>query len=192
MTLQYSDFDNDKNIEISNNKNQSNQSNQSNQINQTNQTNQSTDTRPKQNRFNKTIKKSPQIADLYNKIHNNATEENESSNKMGQFVPLEPATLSRNEPVTEQSQPWTNNIEERINNYSENYYRGSVPQYSINNNIGTNEQLLNKLNYVIQLLEDQKDERTNYVSEELILYTFLGIFIIFIIDSFSKATKYIR
>ena len=187
MTLQYSDFDNDKKIETSNNSNK-NPSIPSNPSNPSN----NTDSKVRQNRFNKTIKKSPQIAELYNKIHNNATEENENGDKMTAFVPLEPATLSRNEPVTEPSQVWTNNIEERINNYSENYYRGSAPQYSVNNLVGTNDQLLNKLNYVIQLLEDQKDERTNYVSEELILYTFLGIFIIFIIDSFSKATKYIR
>jgi hypothetical protein len=52
--------------------------------------------------------------------------------------------------------------------------------------------LLNKLNYVITLLEDQQDERTNNVTEEVVLYSFLGIFIIFIADTFVRAGKYIR
>jgi len=52
--------------------------------------------------------------------------------------------------------------------------------------------LLNKLNYMISLLEEKQDEKTNNVTEEVILYSFLGIFIIFVVDSFSKAGKYIR
>ena len=45
---------------------------------------------------------------------------------------------------------------------------------------------------MISLLEDQKDEKTNNVTEEVILYSFLGIFIIFIADTFVKAGKYVR
>ena len=41
-------------------------------------------------------------------------------------------------------------------------------------------------------LEEQKAEKTNNVIEEVILYTFLGIFIIFVIDSFARASKYVR
>jgi hypothetical protein len=52
--------------------------------------------------------------------------------------------------------------------------------------------LLQKMNYMITLLEDQQDERTNNVTEEVILYSFLGIFIIFIADTFVKAGKYVR
>ena len=44
-----------------------------------------------------------------------------------------------------------------------------------------NDVLLNKINYMINLLEDQQDERTNNVTEEVVLYSFLGIFIIFIV-----------
>jgi hypothetical protein len=57
----------------------------------------------------------------------------------------------------------------------------------------TNESvLLQKMNYMITLLEDQQDERTNNVTEEVILYSFLGIFIIFIADTFVRAGKYVR
>jgi len=52
--------------------------------------------------------------------------------------------------------------------------------------------LTEKLNYMIHLLEQQQDERTNNVMEEFILYTFLGVFIIFIADSFSRTGKYTR
>jgi hypothetical protein len=52
--------------------------------------------------------------------------------------------------------------------------------------------LIEKLNYMIHLLEEQQDERTNNVTEEVILYSFLGIFIIFIVDSFARVGKYTR
>jgi hypothetical protein len=52
--------------------------------------------------------------------------------------------------------------------------------------------MLEKLNYMINLLEEQKDERTNNVTEEVVLYSFLGIFIIFVVDSFARVGKYTR
>jgi hypothetical protein len=57
---------------------------------------------------------------------------------------------------------------------------------------GENGVLLEKLNYMINLLEEQQDERTGNVTEEIILYCFLGIFIIFIVDSFVRVGKYVR
>ena len=52
--------------------------------------------------------------------------------------------------------------------------------------------LVQKLNYMINLLEEKQDERTNNVTEEVVLYSFLGIFIIFVVDSFARAGKYTR
>lgn len=52
--------------------------------------------------------------------------------------------------------------------------------------------LLEKLNYMIHLLEEQKDERVGSVTEEVILYSFLGIFVIFLVDSFTRVGKYKR
>jgi hypothetical protein len=51
---------------------------------------------------------------------------------------------------------------------------------------------LEKLNHIIHLLEQQQDEKTETVMEELILYLFLGFFVIYIIDSFFRAGKYYR
>lgn len=53
-------------------------------------------------------------------------------------------------------------------------------------------ELMKKLNYMIHLLEEQQDEKTGNVAEELILYLFLGIFVIFVVDSFARAAKYTR
>ena len=53
------------------------------------------------------------------------------------------------------------------------------------------EKMMEKLNHLIHLLEEQQDEKTN-ITEEFILYCFLGIFVIFTVDSFTKAAKYIR
>jgi hypothetical protein len=55
-----------------------------------------------------------------------------------------------------------------------------------------NDTILKKLNYMIHLLEESHDEKTGHVTEEVILYCFLGIFIIFIVDSFVKVGKYSR
>jgi hypothetical protein len=52
--------------------------------------------------------------------------------------------------------------------------------------------LLEKINYMIMLLEEQQHEKTSNITEEFILYTFLGVFIIFIVDSFARSGKYIR
>lgn len=54
------------------------------------------------------------------------------------------------------------------------------------------DELLKKINYMIHLLEEQKDVRTGHVTEELILYSFLGVFVIFVVDSFARAGKYVR
>jgi hypothetical protein len=56
----------------------------------------------------------------------------------------------------------------------------------------TNQVLIDKLNYMINLLEEQQDERTNNVTEEVILYSFLGVFIIFVVDGFARVTRYTR
>jgi hypothetical protein len=69
----------------------------------------------------------------------------------------------------------------------------SGPMQSYNSNMSdTNHVLIDKLNYMINLLEEQQDERTNNVTEEVILYSFLGVFIIFVVDGFARVTRYTR
>ena len=52
--------------------------------------------------------------------------------------------------------------------------------------------LAEKLDYMIMLLEEKKDEKTENVTEEVILYMFLGVFVIFVLDTFVKTGKYHR
>jgi len=54
------------------------------------------------------------------------------------------------------------------------------------------DKLMEKINYMIHLLEEQQHEKTSNITEEFILYTFLGVFIIFVCDSFARSGKYIR
>ena len=79
--------------------------------------------------------------------------------------------------------------------YASDYYRQYVPSFNQNDTSSqpiNKNQLLEKLNYMIHLLEEQKDEKTGHVMEEVILYSFLGVFIIFIVDSFARVGKYTR
>lgn len=55
-----------------------------------------------------------------------------------------------------------------------------------------NNKMTEKMNYMIYLLEQQQHEETNHITEEFILYTLLGVFIIYIVDSFSRIGKYTR
>ncbi|ADX05928.1 hypothetical protein 162322510 [Organic Lake phycodnavirus 1] len=52
--------------------------------------------------------------------------------------------------------------------------------------------LLNKINHILELLEQQKEVKTNQKNEEIVLYCFLGLFILYIIDSFVSIGKYSR
>jgi len=52
--------------------------------------------------------------------------------------------------------------------------------------------LMEKINYMIHMMEDQHNEKTNNITEEFILYTFLGVFMIFLVDSFARSGKYTR
>ena len=56
----------------------------------------------------------------------------------------------------------------------------------------TNDKLLEKMNYLVHMMEEQHNEKTSHITEEFILYTFLGVFIIFVVDSFNRTQKYVR
>jgi len=74
-----------------------------------------------------------------------------------------------------------------VDNY--NQYTQSIPT---RNNYDSNNELLKKLDNILYLLEEQKEEQNHLITEELILYVFLGVFIIYVLDSFVRAGKYVR
>ena len=99
------------------------------------------------------------------------------------------------------------NFENLPSTYASQYYQQYVPlSYSgkqqqnqgefngsgSNASPGSKDDLMQKMNHIIQMLEDQQDEKTGSVTEELILYCFLGVFVIFVVDSFVRAGKYVR
>lgn len=143
--------------------------------------------------------------------------ERESMQNLGSF---DAATKPEYSPDLGNSpSPMGNNDDLDLNNFKTNYgtdksieeyYKKFIPNYSSANNAHGerscpyttanaqplqsygNDVLLSKLNYMINLLEEKQDERTNNVTEEVVLYSFLGIFIIFIVDSFTRVGKYVR
>ena len=165
-------------------------------------------------RMTKTLKKYPSIQSYtedniqkkvdFNKVNqvmkamNNLPNQHEDNN-LGDFQPLPPpisagvqSTILRENMSSMTSMP-TDYIPPTppIYNYPNQNYS--------NNHIANNFQetpekdvLMDKLNYMIHLLEEQQDEKTGNVTEEVILYSFLGIFIIFIVDSFYYVGKYTR
>ena len=48
---------------------------------------------------------------------------------------------------------------------------------------------MEKLNYLIHLLEQQQKEQTSGGTEEILLYCLFGVFIIFVIDAFARFGK---
>lgn len=89
------------------------------------------------------------------------------------------------------------NFENLPSTYASQYYQQYLPysqqqQQQINASSGSKDDLMEKMNHIIQMLEDQQDEKTGSVTEELILYCFLGVFVIFVVDSFVRAGKYVR
>lgn len=85
-----------------------------------------------------------------------------------------------------------NNIEQNAET-DDDYYKKLLPYYNVmNSDRENNSGLGEKLDYLIYLLEEQKDEKSENVTEEVILYSFLGVFIIFVLDSFARAGKYVR
>ena len=54
------------------------------------------------------------------------------------------------------------------------------------------DKLMERINYMIHLLEQQQHEKTDHITEEFLLYTFLGVFVIYLVDSFTRVGKYTR
>ena len=61
------------------------------------------------------------------------------------------------------------------NQWSQEYYQQYIPMYTnaANNSSGSSDsELLEKLNYMIHLLEEERDVKQGNVTEEVVLYCF--------------------
>ncbi len=61
-----------------------------------------------------------------------------------------------------------------------------------NRNSQNNSEMLNKINKMIDMFEEQREIKTSKKNEEIVLYCFLGVFTIYILDSFVSIGKYSR
>lgn len=126
---------------------------------------------------------------------------------LADFNPPPRPLVQSNQPVQVAMHERDNNTNDVIDtfvsnedfNTQDNYAMANsnyVPYYNNTSNTqplhGRSDELLEKLNYMIHLLEEQQDEKTGHVTEELILYSFLGVFMIFVVDSFARVGKYVR
>ena len=101
------------------------------------------------------------------------------------WEPNDPPISSQNAYATLDSTVGADYYRQYVNNYN-NRYQSSNP-------LGNqNSELLKKLDNILYLLEEQRELETHLITEELILYIFLGIFVIYVLDSFVRAGKYVR
>jgi hypothetical protein len=170
---------------------------------------------PKENAY------SDKVNSVLQSIHN-SQDHSDNSSDLADFRPLPPPTsVGVEQTKLRESMENREDEEEETKQSSDDYYKRFIPNYEkLYKNSPTNmpyytqqqqqqhqqmqnqqqsygvqsenSVLLEKLNYMINLLEEQQDERTGNVTEEIVLYCFLGIFIIFIIDSFVRVGKYVR
>lgn len=122
----------------------------------------------------------------------NCQNENENSP-----FPLYQIPKNTNENIPIKREGFMGTIEkESGSSYSTSYlptpYYNSLDKKEVSPSIGNNKQLVEKLNYMIQLLEEQQKEPTQNILEEFVLYGLLGVFIIYVLDSFTKVGKYTR
>ena len=160
------------------------------------------------------------VTDLLNKI--TSVDNENDNEQLGVFNPIEPPSINikkdmdDNTLVDDYTPPKfnyadasnsfkTNNANvmygaddsknKNLSNYATSYdppknVQSKQPSYA---KMGiNNDSLMEKINYMIHMMEEQQHEKTGNITEEFILYTFLGVFIIFIVDSFNRTTKYTR
>jgi hypothetical protein len=152
-------------------------------------------------------KPSSKITNLLNTLSNtnpvSTKSDDDDEDDLCDFKPMAQSVDDNNDKTQEYNwknneTPKQSNIEPfaQIDNISaQDYYKQYIPYYNKINNensFSNQDDLMKKLNYMINLLEEQQDEKTNNVTEELVLYLFLGVFVIFVVDSFARAGKYTR
>jgi hypothetical protein len=166
------------------------------------------DSSNKRKRHNKTIKKkNKKVENFLNSMNNLESMEN-GEEGLANFTPPPNPVLSKKKHIKKKVTEHDNNHDDDNNitsdyyssikseDINQAYYNQYIPYYEQaaqqSHLHSSKDDLERKLNYMIQLLEENKDEKTENVTEELVLYMFLGIFVIFVVDSFARAGKYTR
>ena len=154
------------------------------------------------------------IQNIINEIHNTVDNDTNDDSDLSDFNPPSPPEINHSPKNQGKAQEYDNEIlpgeqnnsvlhdSEPVNSKglynlptsaTDSYFIKGGPLYNrIDQQQVTKDELIEKINYMIHLLEEQRDEKTGQVTEEVILYSFLGIFMIFIVDSFARVGKYHR
>ena len=123
-------------------------------------------------------------------------ENDENDDGLVDFVPANDKPSNTSELVSEISEGTSSDsfAYENIGFFSDNFNKPRVIENMSENSASNNNSysLEVKVNYLIELLEKQNEKKTEYVTEEIVLYLFLGIFIIYTVDSFTRINKYTR
>jgi hypothetical protein len=109
----------------------------------------------------------------------------------GTNVENPPASL----PIQATFSPNRMNQMEYMSNYNTVYQAPSSPIFSRSSASSSQEtepRLLEKINYMIHLLEEQTKEKNGHALEEFVMFSLVGVFIIYVLDSFSRSGRYIR
>ena len=163
---------------------------------------------------------SNQRSSRVNDILNQMNDISAGDEQMGEFVPIAPPTANVNgdyppvdnnrtyDPPAAKSFSEASNAMKNIqsnedrpkySNYQQSYDASAVtykkPYYAkmgISSDTPVDNRMMERINYMVHLLELQQHEKTNNITEEFILYTFLGVFMIFLVDGFARTGKYTR
>ena len=133
------------------------------------------------------------VYDMLNKITSS-----DASEDLADFKPVAPPKpLSIEEGFDSDIPPAipADNGFEHLSSYAKSYEAGGIlgkPYYANKTSTTYGDPVMQKLNHITHILEDIQMEKTSNITEELILYTFLGVFVIFVVDSFARVGKYHR
>jgi hypothetical protein len=169
--------------------------------------------RPLQQQSTPSSQSQSRVSDFMNKLNSHATTSttsyigddgggNGDSDDLADYNPTttdqqqQQQMFQQSSPSNDDNAVTKENFMDLPSSYAKQYYQQYIPH----NNKPVSEtldaepkhELLEKMNHIIHMLEEQQDEKTGNVTEELILYCFLGVFVIFVVDSFARAGKYVR
>ena len=142
------------------------------------------------------------VYDMLNKITSS-----DAAEDLADFKPVAPPTRAGTktsfqtegfEGVAEEAMPGSyDNGFEHLSSYAKSYEASGIlgkPYYATGKGSSgaSGDPVMQKLNHITHILEELQMEKTSNITEELILYTFLGVFVIFVVDSFARVGKYHR
>ncbi len=115
---------------------------------------------------------------------------------LADFVPIQRPEINVLKNTPSASVQFTaneNQLASKLANYNQTYTAPRIYQGRHQSQLPViDDKIMEKINYMIHLLEEQKHEKTANVMEETILYMLLGVFVIFTVDSFTRAGRYVR